>query len=146
MKLHIHIRSNLNDVHLEQAAPKATAYTRKEVALSILLFDRFHNEVQIDALQSIPDLVVKDGPDGLDFQKKSVESNQVTFRCHFKHSGKCDLCLVDKDGNLLGNTSVSITVTEAPVDYNRSSVTRLLQYSDIEDQQMYRRIVSLPRR
>ena len=137
MKLHIHVRSNLNDVHLEQAAPKDTAYTIKEVALSILLFDRFHNEVQIDALQSIPDLVVKDGPDGLDCAKRSVESNQVTFQCHFKRSGKYDLCLVDKDGNPLGNTSVSIIVTEAPVDYNRSSITWLPQYSDIEDQPVF---------
>ena len=137
MKLYIHMRSNLNDVHLEQGAPKATAYTRKEVTLSILLFDRFHNEVQIDALQSIPDLVVKDGPDGLDCAQTSVESNKVTFQCHFKRSGKYDLCLVDKDGNPLGNNSVSITVTEAPVDYNRSSITWLPKYSDIEDQPVF---------
>ena len=136
-KIRIHIRSDLDDVRLEQTAPKATAYRTEKLVLTMLLFDRFNNQVRVDALESIPDLLEKDGPGGLHCTGKSMENNQVTIQCHFKRTGKYNLCLVDGDGNSLGSTSFSITVKEAPVDYGRSSITWSPQYDDIEDQPVF---------
>jgi hypothetical protein len=116
-KLKIHIRPNLNYVHFEQAAPKVTSYATEELSLTALVFDRFNNEIQIDALQSIPDLEVKNGSDALVCTSKSVKNNEVTFQCHFTCSGKYDLCFVNQDGDSLESTPMCITVTEAPLDY-----------------------------
>jgi hypothetical protein len=135
--LQIHIRPNLSYVHFKLTTPKATALTGEDLTLTPLVFDRFDNEIQIGALQSIPDLVVKDGADGLVCTSKPGENSQVTFGCHFKRSGKYDLCLITEDGNSFESTPMSITVTEAPVDYKLSSVTWLPQYDDIQDQPVF---------
>ena len=133
-ELSIQVNPDENDVHWELTAPK-TAYRREKLILTVRLFDCFNNEVRTDALENIPQLTKRDGPDGLRFAGES--NNKVAIRCYFKRTGKYDLCLADRDGTNLESTFFSITVQDAPLDYYGSTIEWIPEYDDIPDQPVF---------
>ena len=134
-ELSIQVNPDVNDVHWELTAPKQTAYRRENLILTVRLFDRFNNEVRTDALENIPQLIKRDGPDGLRFTGES--NNKVAIRCNFKRTGKYDFCLADRDGSILEGTSFLITVQDAPLDYYRSTIEWIPEYDNIPDQPVF---------
>ena len=121
---------DLTDLHWELTAQEI-AYRRENLTLSVRLCDRFNNEVRADSLRYIPGLVKLDGPDGLQCTIGSIEDYKVTFPCHFTITGEYDLCLTDHEGNSLDETSVLITVQDAPLDRSRSSICWIPKRDDI---------------
>ena len=134
-ELSIQVNPDVNDVHWKLTAPKQTAYRRERLILTVRLFDCFNNEVRTDALENIPQLIKRDGPDALRFPDES--NNKVAIRCYFKQTGKYDLCLADRDGTCLEGTSFLITVQDAPLDYHHSTIEWIPQYDDIPDQPVF---------
>jgi hypothetical protein len=134
-ELSIQVNPDVNDVHWELTAPKQTAYRRENLILTVRLFDCFNNEVRTDALENIPQLIKRGGPDGLRFTGES--NNEVAIRCYFKRTGKYDLCLADRDGTILEGTSFLITVHDAPLDYYGSTIEWIPEYDDIPDQPVF---------
>jgi hypothetical protein len=134
-ELSIQVNPDVNDVHWQLTAPKQTAYRRENLILTVRLFDCFNNEVRTDALENIPQLIKRGGPDGLRFTGES--NNEVAIRCYFKRTGKYDLCLADRDGTNLESTFFSITVQDAPLDYYGSTIEWIPEYDDIPDQPVF---------
>ena len=137
MEVPIHVNPDQNDVIWELTIPKENAYRGETLILSACLFDRFKNEVRTDVLEDIPDLIKRDGPDGLYCTETSMEDNKIIIQCHFNRAGKYDLCLANESGISLEGTSFSITVQEAPLDYSSSSIIWLPRYDDIGDQPVF---------
>ncbi|CAB4013894.1 zinc finger CCHC domain-containing 24-like [Paramuricea clavata] len=134
LSIQVNPDENYMHCHWEFAAPK-TAYRRERLILTLRLFDRFNNEVRTDALENIPQLIKRDGPDGLRFPGES--NNEVAIRCYFKRTGRYDLCLAERDGTCLESTFFSITVQDAPLDYHRSTIEWIPEYDEIPDQPVF---------
>lgn len=136
----IRVDPDFNDVHWELVAVEKTAFRREKLIATTCLFDRFHNEVPIFSnLSNIPKLVKLNGPDGLYVRREFVDNHDNLVEIHFDffQTGKYNLCLSDRDGNQLEDTLFSITVSDAPLDYNRSSIKWLPQYDDVKDQPVF---------
>ena len=137
IEIPIHVNPDQNDALWELTIPKENAYRGENLILTACLFDRLKNEVRTDKLEDIPDLIKRDGPDGLYFTETSMEDNKIIIQCHFNRAGKYDLCLANESGITLEDTSFSITVQEAPLDYSSSSIIWLPRYDDIGDQPVF---------
>ena len=133
----IDVSPDLSDLHWELVSKKETAHRRENLDLSARLLDRFNNEVRTDTRTDIPKLTMVNGPDGMHQTGMSIEDYKVTFHCKFNEAGNYDFCLEDREGNGLEGTSFSITVQNAPLDYQRSSICWIPEYDSIPDQPVF---------
>ena len=147
-ELSIHVNLDVKNVHWELTAPKNTVYKRENLTLTANLLDCFSNELRTGELEIVPHLREIDDGDGdgddhdeddrgLQLQETSIENDKVTFKCHFDRTGHYNLCLADQEFEELQDTSIFLTVIDAPLDSRNCTINWKPKYNEFEDQPVF---------
>ena len=130
LNLSLDVVPDLSNVHWEVTSKKHT-HKNERLTLTAHLSDQFGNEVDVHpSCQS--QLLQESGPeDGLNCTKPLIGDNIVNIKYHFTKKGTYVLSLqFHMHGQVTEIKSWSIDVLDAPIDFDRSSVTWVPEYDD----------------